>query len=127
MVLPFFEGYPMRMLIGAVSLAMLAGCVSPAMNEARSKSPTRVLASQKPTPLVAECVQFSWQDEAVFGVDASGYINTDKTGTMTVYTRGGESFADLVPQGAGTAVSYYAAKPDDSVALRRLAMLATCL
>ena len=46
---------------------------------------------------------------------------------MTVYTRGGESFADLVPQGAGTAVSYYAAKPDDSVALRRLAMLATCL
>ena len=117
----------MRMLIGAASVALLAGCVSPAMNEARSQAPTRVLASEKPTPLVAECIQFSWQDESVFGVDASGYINTEKAGKMTVYTRGAESFADLLPQGTGTAVSYYAAKPNDSTALRRLAMLATCL
>lgn len=117
----------MRMLIGAVSLALLAGCVSPAMNAARSAPPTRVLASEKPTPLVAECVKFSWQDEAVFGVDASAYINTGNAGQLTVYTRSAESFADLVPQGTGTAISYYAAKPADSAALRRLAMLATCL
>ena len=126
-VLNFFRGHPMRMLIGAVSLALLAGCISPAMNEARGKSPTRVLSSAKPMPLVAECVKFSWQDEGVFGVDASAYINTDKPGQQTVYTRSAESFADLVSQGTGTAVSYYAKQPDDSAAMRRLAMLATCL
>ena len=117
----------MRMLIGAVSLALLAGCVSSAMNEARNQKPVRVLASSKETPLVAQCIQFALQDEAVFGVDASGYLNTGKNGGMTVYTRGGESFADLVPQGTGTSVSYYAAKPDDSVAMRRMAAMATCL
>lgn len=117
----------MRILIGALSVAMLAGCVSPAMNDARSKAPTRVLASAKPTPLVAECIKFSWQDEGVFGVDASAYINTGKSGELTVYTRDAGSFADLVPQGTGTAVSYYAKQPDDSSAMRRLAMLATCL
>lgn len=117
----------MRMLISVLSLALLAGCVSPAMDTARSKSPARVLASAKPTPLVAECIKFSWQDESVFGVDASAYVNTDKSGQQTVYTRGAESFADLLPQGTGTAVSYYAKQPDDAAAMRRLAMLATCL
>ena len=116
----------MRMLIGALSVAMLAGCASSAMNEARNQPPVRVMASEKATPLVAECIQFSWQDEAVFGVDASGYINTVKAGKMTVYTRGGHYFADLQRQGSGTSVSYYASAPD-AVAMRRLAALATCL
>ena len=79
-VLHFFEGEdPMRMLIGAMSLILLAGCVSSAMNDARSKSPTRVLTSAKEAPLVAECIKFSWEDESVFGVDASAYVNNDKT------------------------------------------------
>ena len=116
----------MRMLIGALSVAMLAGCASPAMDQARNKSPVRVLASDKAMPLVAECVQFSWQDETVFGVDASGYITTDKAGKMTVYTRGGDYFTDLQTQGTGTSASYYAPQPD-AVAMRRLAALATCL
>jgi len=117
----------MRMLIGAVSLALLGGCVSSAMNEARHQTPVRVLASSKATPLVAQCIQFSWQDEAVFGVDASGYMNTAKDGGMTVYTRGAESFADLTPQGTGTSVRYCAATPDASVAMRRRPAMATCL
>ena len=113
----------MRMLIGAVGLALLAGCVSPAMNEARNQAPTRTLISDKETPKVAECIKFTWEDEGVFGVDASAYIDKDKS----VYTRGAESFVDLQPQGTGTALSYYAKQPDDSAALRRLAMVATCL
>ena len=117
----------MRMLIGVLSLALLAGCVSSTMNDARNEAPTRVLASAKPTPLVAECIKFSWEDESVFGVDASAYVNSAKAGQQTVYTRGAESFADLVPQGTGTPVSYYAKQPGDAAAMRRLAMLATCL
>ena len=117
----------MRMLIGAVGLALLSGCVSPAMNEARNQAPTRTLISDKETPKVAECIKFTWEDEGVFGVDASAYIDKDKSGRLTVYTRGAESFVDLQPQGTGTALSYYAKQPNDSAALRRLAMVATCL
>lgn len=117
----------MRMLIGAVGLALLAGCVSPAMNEARNQAPTRTLISDKETPKVAECIKFTWEDEGVFGVDASAYIDKDKSGRLTVYTRGAESFVDLQAQGTGTALSYYAKQPNDSAALRRLAMVATCL
>ena len=113
------------MLLGTA--LVLAGCASSTMNQARLGAPHKTFTSAKAEPLVAECIQFGWQDEAVFGVDASGYLNTGKNGGMTVYTRGGESFADLVPQGTGTSVSYYAAKQDDSVAMRRMAAMATCL
>lgn len=117
----------MRMLIGALGVALLAGCVSPAMNEARNQEPTRVLSSDKETAKVAECIKYTWQDEGAFGVDASAYIDNDKSGRLTVYTRGAESFVDLRPKGTGTALSYYAKQPNDSAALRRLAMVATCL
>ena len=116
----------MRILMAVLSVALLAGCVAPTMEKARSNAPQRVLASSKPTPLVAECIKFSWQDEAVFGMDASAYLKAAKDGQITVYTRDAESFADLVPHGTGTSVSYYMTR-DDSAARRRLAALATCL
>ena len=116
-----------KVVIGALILAALAGCAGSKMKEARAGSPYKTLASDKATLVVAQCIQFGWQDESVFGVDASAYINSDKAGKQTVYTRGAESFADLQPQGTGTAVSYYAKQPGDAAAMRRLAMLATCL
>ena len=116
----------MRMLISVMSLAMLAGCVSPAMDTARSQAPTRVLASEKATALVAECIKFSWQDESVFGVDAGGFKEATEAGGFTVYTTGGDYFVDVLSTGAGSTVNYYAAQ-DTMPAKRRLAALATCL
>ncbi|CAI8908619.1 Lipoprotein [Pseudomonas donghuensis] len=116
----------MRVVMAMVAAALLAGCASSAMEAARSQASTKAFSSSKAADVVAQCIQFGWQDEEVFGVDASGYLEPGKQGGFTVYTREAESFADIRAQGGSTAVSYYA-KHNDSVALRRMAALATCL
>ena len=116
----------MRILMVALAVTMLAGCAGSVMDDARTKTPYKTLKSNKPHTIVAECVQFSWQDEAVFGVDAAAYLEPRKSGGTTVYTRSAESFVDVITQASGTTLNYYAQK-DDFVAKRRLAALATCL
>lgn len=115
----------MRIALAFVAATLLAGCASSTMNTARSGQPDRIINSTKEALKVAECVQFSWQDEAVFGVDASGYLERTAQG-ITVSTRGGEYFADVAPVGSGSVVKFYAEK-DDALAQRRMAALATCL
>lgn len=116
----------MRILMVALAATVLAGCAGSVMDDARTKTPYKTLISDKPEKVVAQCVQFAWQDEAVFGVDAGAYLQPGKKGGSTVYTRSAESFVDVSTQASGTALSYYAQK-DDFVAKRRLAALATCL
>lgn len=96
------------------------------MNSARSQEPTKALKSSKDAAQVVRCIQFGWQDEAVFGVDASGYVEPAEKGGFTVYTRGAEAFADVRSEFSHTLVKYYAQKHDE-VAQRRLAALATCM
>lgn len=116
----------MRILMVALAATVLAGCASSVMNDARTKTPYKTLTSDKPENVVAQCVQFAWQDEAVFGVDAGAYLQPGKKGGSTVYTRSAESFVDVDAGASGTVLSYYAQK-DDFFAKRRLAALATCL
>jgi hypothetical protein len=115
----FFQGSTgmYKVVIGAVVLATLAGCAGSKMKEARAGSPYKTMASDKATLVVAQCIQYGWQDEGVFGVDAGGF---------TVYTTGGDYFVDVLTTGAGSTVKYYAAE-DTMPAKRRLAALATCL
>jgi uncharacterized protein YceK len=116
----------MRILMVALAVTLLAGCAGSVMDNARTGTPYKVLHSDKPEKDVAQCVQFSWQDEAVFGVDAAAYLQPGKKGGSTVYARSAESFVDLSTDASGTVLSYYA-QHDDFVAKRRLAALATCL
>ncbi|MBV4474001.1 hypothetical protein N8H74_22655 [Pseudomonas sp. B2M1-30] len=116
----------MRILMVALAATVLAGCAGSVMDDARTKAPYKTLTSEKPEKDVAQCVQFAWQDEAVFGVDAAAYLQPGKKGGSTVYTRSAESFVDLTSDASGTTLSYYAQK-DDFVAKRRMAALATCL
>lgn len=109
-----------------VAALVLVGCASAAMDAARSGKPAAQLDSRKAPELVAQCIQFSWQKEDSFGVDASGYMEPRKQGGFTVYTREAESFVDVYPQAGGTRVDYYAQK-NDSMALQRRAAAATCL
>ncbi|EJT85270.1 hypothetical protein PPS11_09723 [Pseudomonas putida S11] len=78
---------------------MLVGCASATMETARGGKPTAQLDSHKAPELVAQCIQFSWQEEKVFGDDASGYLEPRKQGGFTVYTREAEAFVDVVPAG----------------------------
>jgi len=105
---------------------LMVGCASSTMDAARTGAPSAQLDSRKPAGRVAECIQYSWQDEVVFGVDASGYKDARKDGGFTVYTREAQAFVDVYPQGQGTHVDFYA-KPQDGTALRRKAAAATCL
>ncbi|MBF8723093.1 hypothetical protein [Pseudomonas guariconensis] len=116
----------MRAILPIAVALVLAGCASATMDAARNGTPTAQLDSTKAPDLVAQCIQFSWQEEAAFGVDASGYLEPRKQGGFTVYTREAESFADVYPQAGGTRVDYYA-QGKDTNALRRRAAAATCL
>ena len=115
----------MRTALALVAATLLAGCASSALNEGRAGQPDRIFNSTKDVAKVAECVQFTWQDEAAFGVNASGYLE-QAGGVVTVSTRGAEYFADITAAGAGSLVKFYAQK-DDALAQRRMAALATCL
>lgn len=115
-----------KMVIGALVLAALAGCAGSKMKEARAGSPHKTLASDKATLVVAQCIQFGWQDERVFGVDAGGFKEATEAGGYTVYTTAGDYFVDIQSTGAGSTVKYYAVE-DNMPAKRRLAALATCL
>ncbi len=115
----------MRTGLALIAAMLLAGCASSVINEARSGQPDRIFNSTKEALKVAECVQFSWQDEAVFGVDASGYLEREAS-QIVVSTRGAEFFADIAAGGEGTVVKYYA-KTKGPLAQRRMAALATCL
>ncbi|MGE1156400.1 hypothetical protein [Pseudomonas kitaguniensis] len=114
------------LVIGALIVAALSGCASSKMTQARAGVPYKTLASQKAPLVVAQCIQFGWQDEAVFGVDAGGFKEPIEAGGFTVYTTGGDYFADVRSAGAGATVNYFAAE-DTMPAKRRLAALATCL
>lgn len=115
-----------NVVLGALALAVLSGCAGSKMNEARTGAPYKTLVSDKATLVVAECIQFGWQDESVFGVDAGGFKEPSEAGGFTVYTTGGDYFVDIQSVGAGSSVKYYAAE-DTMPAKRRLAALATCL
>lgn len=115
-----------NVVLGALALAVLSGCAGSKMNEARTGAPYKTLASDKATLVVAECIQFGWQDESVFGVDAGGFKEPSEADGFTVYTTGGDYFVDIQSVGAGSSVKYYAAE-DTMPAKRRLAALATCL
>ena len=116
----------MRILMVALATTMLAGCAGSVMNDARTQTPYKVLNSDKAEKVVAQCVQFGWQDEGVFGVDAGGFKEPIEAGGYTVYTTAGDYFVDVQSAGAGSTIKYYAAE-DNMPAKRRLAALATCL
>ncbi|WP_412460211.1 hypothetical protein ACK2SD_15170 [Pseudomonas sp. SC11] len=116
----------MRALLPLAAALLMIGCASSTMEAARTGQPGARLDSQKAPEIVAQCIQFSWQEEAHFGVDASGYLEPRKAGGFTVYTREAESFVDVYPQAGGTRVDYYAQK-SDMIALQRKAAAATCL
>lgn len=116
----------MRVLMAVMVAVLLAGCASSTMDDARARAPSKILSSAKADQLVAQCVQFAWQDEAVFGVDAAAYLEPGKTGGYTVYARSAESFVDIKAEAAGTSALFYAVE-DNFVSKRRLAALATCL
>ena len=63
----FFKprGWNMRAILPMAAALMLVGCAAATMDTARGGKPTAQLDSQKAPELVAQCIQYSWQEEGV--------------------------------------------------------------
>lgn len=108
----------------ALAVAVLAGCTSPS-SQARLGGPYKSYSSHKTAAVVAQCIEYAWQDEALLGSEADAFMQSGKDG-FTIYNTGAEFFVDVKPAGGGAAVSYFA-PPTSQSAERRGAALATCL
>ena len=119
----------MKPLISALSAAVLcaavlAGCTSPS-NQSRLGGPYKSYSSHKTAAVVAQCIEYAWQDEKLLGTEADAFMQSGKEG-FTIYNTGAEFFVDVKPAGTGSSVSYFA-PPSSQAAERRGAALATCL
>lgn len=89
-----------RILIAAVAVAMLAGCMAPTMNEARQEGPYKVLTSKKSDAALAKCVHYEWQNQPIFGGTPGATLQPGRDNGYTVFTEGSQYFVDIQPQGA---------------------------
>lgn len=114
----------MKLLVSAIAAIVLVGCTSPS-NHARLAGPYKTYTSHKTALVVAQCIEYSWQDEAMLGAEAEAFMQAGKDG-FTVYNTGAEFFVDIKNRAGGADVSYYAPASNASTE-RRGAALATCL
>lgn len=112
-------------VLAVAATAMLAGCAAPSQSD-RSAGPNKVLSSTKQVAAVAQCIQVSWQNEAMFGTTSDVFMHKLGEGGFTVFTTEARYFADVRATGKDTTVEFYA-RPTDSQAPLRAAAVATCL
>ena len=116
----------MRLMLTMGAAMLLVGCASSVMQDARLRTPDARMDSAKQPVQVAQCIQYSWQDERTFGVDASGYLEAREAGVYTVHVRDADAFVDVRPHAGGSQIDFYA-RQQDGAALQRRATAATCL
>ncbi|MFB1630155.1 hypothetical protein [Pseudomonas sp. AP-1] len=97
----------MRFLIGAMGLALLAGCAN--VSDTRSNPPLVSVTSSKSPQELAECIRDGWQGIAVLG---SGYgaILQSSGNRFSVFSPDSATpwhIADVSPSNSGAAVSYH--------------------
>lgn len=96
----------MRILIGALAVALLAGCTSsPA--ELRSEGPAASFKSAKAVEEVSQCVLFAWQGQSLYGVRYDAYLQPAPHAGKTVITQGQVEMADISAAASGTKVDFY--------------------
>lgn len=98
----------MRVLIGALAVALLAGCATPTMPAMRDRGPVKTFSSVKSPDALAKCVLFAWQDSKLSGGGMVMAMQPGRNGGSTVYAGDREYFADITPTGTGSSVKYYA-------------------
>jgi hypothetical protein len=99
----------MKLVMGTLALALLAGCATPTMNEIRQEEPREVLHSKKADKVVADCVQREWKDLFVFEGRDGATQESGSKGGYTVATSGSAYFVDIQPEASGSVAKYYAA------------------
>lgn len=115
-----------RLIISALAVASLCGCMAPTMNEARQEGPAKVLYSKKTDKALAQCVQYEWQNQSLFGVTPEATLQPGRDNGYTVFTAGSEYFVDIQTGASGSVAKYYAVL-NNWISAKRLAALQSCL
>jgi hypothetical protein len=116
----------MRILIGALAVALLAGCMARPMEEVRQDGPNKILFSKKTDKALAQCVQYEWQNQSLFGVTPEATTQPGRDAGYTVFTAASEYFVDIRPGASGSEAKYYVIA-DNWIAKARLEKLQSCL
>jgi len=97
----------MRILIGAVGLALLAGCAS--VGDTRSNPPILALHSAKPVRAIAECIRDGWQNTTVLGAGIGGVLQTsgNRFTVLAPDTQAPLHLVDVEPTVDGSSVRYH--------------------
>lgn len=97
----------MRIMIGALGLALLAGCAS--VVDTRSNPPLLTLSSQKPARDLAECIRDRWQSTTVLGASIGGILQSsgDRYSVLAPDAQAPLHVADVEPNNGGSTVRYH--------------------
>ncbi|TFZ33198.1 2-oxoacid ferredoxin oxidoreductase, partial [Pseudomonas syringae] len=89
-----------------IAANLLAGCAAPS-RAARAAGPYKVLSSTKQDAAVAQCIQVTWQNEAMFGTSSCVFLHDLSGGGFTVFTTESPYFADVLCKVPTTAFASY--------------------
>ncbi|TFZ32869.1 2-oxoacid ferredoxin oxidoreductase, partial [Pseudomonas syringae] len=90
-----------------IAATLLTGCAAPS-SAARAAGPCKVLSSTKQDAAVAQCIQVTWQNVAMFGTSSGVFLHDLSGGGFTVVTNEAADFAGVRGKGPTTAVEVYA-------------------
>ena len=96
----------MRILIGAMAVALLVGCSSVA--DVRRAPAVLSLSSAKPAKVIAECIRNGWQSTSIVGGSIGGILQQSGD-RISVVAPNGESpwhVVDVNPVASGSSVQY---------------------
>ena len=116
----------MKFFMGALALMLLAGCMAPTMNQARQEGPYKILYSKKTDKVLAQCVQYAWQNQPIFGGAPGATLQPGQDIGFTVFTTASEYFVDIQPGTSGSVAKYYVLL-SNWIAKKRLTALESCL
>lgn len=97
----------MRILIGAVGLALLAGCAS--VGETRSNPPLLELDSRMQPRQAAECVRDALQSTTVLGAGVGGVLQSsgDRFSVLAPDVQAPLHLVDVTPARGGSRIRYH--------------------
>jgi hypothetical protein len=95
----------MKLIVGALAVALLAGCAS--MSERRAEGPSKTFISKKDVTVASECVLFAWQNQSLAGAHYDVFTQPLPGGGKTVVSAGQIEFVDFKSASNGSRVELY--------------------
>lgn len=116
----------MKSIALGLALCALGGCMARPMQEVRQDGPSKILFSKKTDKALAQCVQYEWQNQSLFGVTPEATMQPGRNAGYTVFTAASEYFVDIRPGASGSEAKYYVIA-NNWIAKARLEKLQSCL